>query len=43
MSLSGAVEEGGEGIRLGVATGGVGAPASGGAPAVTTACGVAVN
>ena len=43
VGLGGGVEGGGEGIGPGVATGGVGAPASGGEPAVATAGGVAVD
>ena len=43
MGLGGGVEGGGEGIGPGVATGGVGAPAAGGEPAVATAGGVAVD
>ena len=43
MDLGGDVEGGGEGIGPGVATGGVGAPAAGGEPAVATAGGVAVD
>ena len=43
MGLGGSVEDGGEGIGLGVATGGVGAPAAGGEPAVASAGGVAVD
>ena len=43
VGLGGGVEGGGEGIGPGVATGGVGAPAAGGEPAVATAGGVAVD
>ena len=40
VGLGGGVEGGGEGIGLGVATGGIGAPAAGGEPAVATAGGM---
>ena len=43
VDLGGGVEGGGEGIGPGVATGGVGASAAGGEPAVATAGGVAVD
>jgi len=43
VGLGGGVEGGGEGIGPGVATGGVGAPAAGGEPAVASAGGVAVD
>ena len=43
VAPGGVVEGGGEGIGPGVATGGVGAPAAGGEPAVATAGGVAVD
>lgn len=43
VGLGGGVEGGGEGIGQGVATGGVGAPATGGEPAVATAGGIAVD
>ena len=43
VDLGGVVEGGGEGIGPGVATGGVGAPAAGGEPAVAPAGGVAVD
>ena len=43
VAPGGVVEGGGEGIGPGVATGGVGAPATGGEPAVTSAGGVAVD
>ncbi len=43
MDPGGGVEGGGEGVGPGVATGGVGAPAAGGEPAVATAGGVAVD
>ena len=40
VGLGGGVEGGGEGIGPGVATGGVGAPAAGGEPAVAPAGGI---
>ena len=43
VGLGGGVEGGGEGIGPGVSTGGVGAPAAGGEPAVASADGVAVD
>ena len=43
VGLGGGVEGGGEGIGPGVSTGGVGAPAAGGEPAVATAGGIAVD
>ena len=43
VGLGGGVEGGGEGIGPGVSTGGVGAPAAGGEPAVASAGGVAVD
>ena len=43
VDLGGVVEGGGEGIGPGVSTGGVGAPAAGGEPAVAPAGGVAVD
>ena len=43
VGLGGGVEGGGEGIGPGASTGGVGAPAAGGEPAVASAGGVAVD
>ena len=43
MGLGGGVEGDGEGIGLGASTGGVGAPAAGGEPAVAGTGGVAVD
>ena len=43
VGLGGSVEGGGEDIGPGVSTGGIGAPAAGGEPAVTPAGGVAVD
>lgn len=43
VGLGGSVEGGGEGIGPGVSTGGIGAPAAGGEPAVAPAGGVAVD